>query len=248
MPQEDMELAASARVEEVLAKAAKDGVPDEITNLMRWMYVGYVETYGLDPDHTILGVETTHFAPLGTIEQDGQQVPVQLKFKIDRIVRNKFGQIIVIDEKSHAALPSDNDYDFLDQFGLYVWGLSQLGMSVRGAIHSASKTKQNQGDILSEGDPGWKSTMRSTPLENRFKRTPINYTKAQLVGVAQDALADVQQMYGPANHLKRHTDSDRCKWRCSFTEACLFGRRTGKDSDTIRMLEIQGFTQNHERH
>lgn len=245
---DELEALATEAVEKLLKEQLVKGFDPVVIGLMRWMYAGYVETYGLDESHRILGVESAHVAPLGMIEVDGRPVRVMLKFKIDRTVRDEYGAVKVIDEKSHAQLPSGSDYDFMDQFGLYVWGLRALNIDVRGAIHSASKTKQNQGDLIKPGDPGYKSTMRETPLVGRYKRTPIPYTKQQLEGIAGDALADAQQMFTTANHRRRHTDGDRCKWRCQFTEACLFGRRTGKDRDTIQMLELQGFTQNHERH
>lgn len=246
----ELEALCTKEVEGFLLKCLKDGYDPGVIALMRWMYAGYVEVYGLDEDHDILGVETTHLAPLGEVFIGVEEVrtPVLLKFKIDRTVRDKRGNVKVIDEKSHGQLPSDHDYDFLDQFGLYVWGLRQLGIKVNGAIHSASKTKQNQGDIFKPGDVGYKANMKSTPLEGRFKRTPIHYTDAQLVGIARDALDDVQDLYGAHNRHQRQADSDRCRWRCSYTEACLFGRRTGKDSDTIRMLTLTGFTQERERH
>jgi len=244
-------------VSKFLADKLKEGVDPKVLDLLAWMYDGYVEMWGIDEDHDVLGVETTHLAPLGDIEiwqgsvngvDQFVTVPVMLKFKIDRTVRDKYGHVRVIDEKSHGQLPSDHDYDFLDQFGLYVWGLRKLGINVRGAIHSASKTKQNQGDIFKPGDVGYKANMKETPLEARFKRTPIHYTAAQLEGIARDALDDVQELYAHTNRHQRQTDSDRCKWRCSFTEACLFERRTGKAGDMVKMLERTGFRQEHERH
>jgi len=254
---DELEALATKEVNALLDKFTRDGGDAGVAALMGWMYRGYVDVYGLDPEHTIMGVETTHLAPLGTIDLPDPSssnglgtapVPVVLKFKIDRTVKDNRGHVRVIDEKSHGQLPTDHDYDFLDQFGLYVWGLKKLGINVRGAIHSASKTKQNQGDIFKEGDEGWKSSMKSTPLDARFKRTNIHYTEAQLAGIAADALQDVQDLYSPANKHQRQTDSDRCRWRCSYTEACLFGRRTGKPGDTVRMLALSGFTQERERH
>ncbi len=257
VPADKLEELATNKVNALLDKFTRDGGDAGVAALMGWMYRGYVDVYGLDPEHVIMGVETTHLAPLGDIEiwqgavngvAQFATVPVVLKFKIDRTVRDKYGHVRVIDEKSHGQLPSDHDYDFLDQFGLYVWGVRKLGINVRGAIHSASKTKQNQGDIFKEGDDGWKSTMKSTPLDARYKRTPIHYTDAQLNGIASDALQDVQDLYSHTNRHQRQPDSDRCRWRCSFTEACLFGRRTGKPGDTVKMLALQGFTQERERH
>lgn len=244
-------------VDTFLGDKLREGVAQDVIELMQWMYDGYTDMWGLDGDHDIVGVETTHLAPLGEIKiwqgsvngvDQFADVPVMLKFKIDRTIRDKWGHVRVIDEKSHGQLPTDHDYDFLDQFGLYVWGLRKLGVNVRGAIHSASKTKPNKGDLIKPGHPDYKSSMKETPLDARFKRTAIHYTDAQLENIARDALDEVQDLYGPHNRKQRQTDSDRCKWRCSFTEACLFGRRTGKPGATIKMLELNGFTQEFERH
>jgi hypothetical protein len=238
----------NAAVDKLLSKASAGGHDSAMVHLAGWMYDGYTAVYGLDDEHDILGVETTHLAPLGSIVIDSREVPVTLKFTIDRTIRDKRGDIRVLDEKSCANLPRDSDFDFLDQFGLYTWGLRALGINVRGAIHSAARTTRNQGDIIKPGDEGYKKSMKAQTLDERFKRTNIAYTKAQLDDVRQSALDDVQELYSSANRHQRQADSDRCKWRCSFTEACLFGRRTGKMSETIKMLELQGFTQERERH
>lgn len=252
---EEVNDAALKAVDIYLLSLLKQGVDPELLDTLKWMHDGYVEVYGLDSDHWIVGVETTHFAPLGTIQVRDYgndfgtiDVPVLLKFKIDRTVQDKTGQLKVIDEKSMSTLASTNDYNFNRQFMLYVWGLRKLGLNVRAAIHSAAKSKPNKGDLVKEGDDEWKSTMKPTPLESRFKRTPMPYTPAQLAGAARDALADVQELYGAHNARQRQMDEERCVRRCSFKEACYFGQRTGKDSDTIRMLELTGFVQNHERH
>jgi len=233
-----------------LSKALRDGADVAVVSLVAWMMEGYVDTYGLDDVHDIMGVETTHLAPLGTISgpHEGERTKVWLKFKIDRTVRDQYGHIRVIDEKSCSALPTDSDYDFADQFGLYVWGLKALGLNVRGAVHSAAKTKQNQGDVIPVGHPEYKKSMKAQSLEDRYRRTSIHFTAPQLKEIADDALADVQQMYTKANHGRRHTNNDTCRWRCNFREACLYGRRTGRNSDTVRMLELTGFTQERERH
>lgn len=240
--------AADKAVDAYLLKLLTEGTDSEVLKVIKWMYDGYVKTYGLDKDNWIVGVETTHLAPLGDIETDRGSVPVLLKFKIDRTVRDKFGVIRILDEKSMGATPSAHEYDFHDQFPLYVWGLRKLGIDVRSVIHSAAKSKPNKGDFIKEGDEGWTAKMKESPLEDRFKRVTMQYTPAQLETVRADALADVQALYGPGATHQRQPDNDRCRWRCDFTEPCYFGRRTGKESDTLRMLELTGFEQNHERH
>lgn len=245
---DEMSAATRQAVDALLIKAQRRGTDLEVIDLMWWMYQGYLEVYGLDQNHDILGVETTHLVPLGEIGDPRDPEPVWLKFKIDRTVRDERGRTMVLDEKSHGVLPTESDYQFMDQFMLYQWGLQKLGIRVDGCIHSAAKTTRNQGDIIKPGDDGYKKSMKAQTLEDRFKRTYIPYTQAQLQCAADDALADARLMYSDFNHRRRHTDSLTCKRMCGFKEACLFGRRTGKESDMLSMLEATGWTQNYERH
>lgn len=218
----------------------------EIVDLIKWMYVGYIEMWDVDEQWDIVSVENTVLAPL--MEDDGTPSPFQLKVKLDLLVRDERGRHWLIDHKSCGNLPSNVDLDWSEQFKLYVWALRNVGIRVTGAIHNAARTTRNKGDILKPGDEGYKSTMRAQSLTDRFSRTFMDHTDAQLAGVASDALATFKQAYSEHNHRRRYADPERCKWKCSYKEACLFGRRTGRDSDMIDMLQRTGFEQDYTRH
>lgn len=244
---EELENYCKLAVVELLAEmTVVEDRDQETVNLMVWMYEGYVDRWGLDDDWDIIAVENTAIVPL--YEADGSESWVRLKVKLDLLVRDSKGRYWIIDHKSCANLPAGQDFDFAEQFPLYAYALRKVGIKVTGAIHNACRTKRNQGDIFSPGDPGYKTTMKAQTLEERFDRTPLNYTAVQLDGIAGDALATFKQAYSDANHKRRSADPERCKWRCNFKEACLFGRRTGKDTDMIDMLTRTGFEQNFTRH
>lgn len=214
--------------------------------MLRWMYAGYLERYGLDEEWDIIAVENTVIVPL--YEPNGSESWVKLKVKLDLLVRDHRGRHWVIDHKSCGSLPNNKDFDWADQFGLYVYALQRAGIRVTGAWHSAARTKMNQGDIIKPGEPGYKNTMKAQTLDQRFSRTPLDKTAAQLEGIAADALADFQLAYSDANHQRRRPNEEWCKWRCDFEEACMFGRRTGSDANMLDMMQRTGFAQDFTRH
>lgn len=214
--------------------------------LMRWMYAGHLEMYGLDEEWDILAVENTAIVPL--YEPDGTESWVRLKAKLDLLVRDQRGRVWIVDHKSCGNLPGNKDFDWADQFGLYYYALNQVGVKVTGTVHSAARTQMNKGDILKPGDPGYKNTMKAQVLEDRFARTFMNYTEAQAKGIADDALADFKLAYSSANHRRRNPNEEWCKWRCSYGEACMFARRTGDEANLLDMLQRTGFQQEPIRH
>lgn len=230
----------------LLAKFEAEQRDPEVIKLMRWMYVGYLEKWGLDEQWDIVAVESTHIVPL--YEADGSESWVRLKVKLDLVVRDQRGRLWVVDHKSCGQLPGNKDFDWADQFKLYILGLNRIGMKVFGAIHSAARTTMNKGDILKPGDEGYKKTMRAQTLEERFARTALDYTPAELECIERDTLADFKLAYSDANHKRRRPNEEWCKWRCNFSEACMFGRRTGSEANTLDMLQRTGFTQEFTRH
>jgi hypothetical protein len=245
--EEELQWTCIDAVAKILADMqSKEDRDPELIQLLQWMYTGYLDQWGLDEDWDILEVESTHIVPL--YETDGSESWVQLKVKIDLLVRDARGRIWLIDHKSCGSLPNDKDFDWADQFGLYVYALRHIGKRITGSIHSAARTKMNKGDLIKPGDEGYKNTMKAQTLDDRFARRAMNYTDAQLEGIAGDALADFKLAYSEANHKRRRPNEDTCKWRCGFNEACMFGRRTGSEANTIDMLQRTGFEQNFTRH
>jgi len=133
-----------------------------------------------------------------------------------------------VDHKSGADLPSERELDLDDQFGLYTWGLRKLGVAVFGSIYSAARTRQ---------------TIEPKTLEERFSRTRLYRTDQELETLAREAWATARAFYRyRVGQEPRAPDSDRCRWRCPFTEPCLLGRKAGPGAER-RFLESGGWEQ-----
>lgn len=244
MRREKAIIAVAKQLEKVTLEGA---YTDELIELVMWMYQGYLDLYGIDEQWTIVAVEHTAIVPL--YETDGTESRVRLKIKIDLLVRDARGRLWIVDHKSGSRAVSDSrDMQFDDQFGLYTLGMRRLGYTVTGSIHNAATTNRNKGDIYKPGDPEFKSTMKAQRLEDRMQRTPMNRTDAELAAIEREALDEIKAGYSPNNKGQRRPNTDTCKWRCSFTEACIMGRRRNNDAFTREMLQETGFTQDFARH
>ena len=203
---------------------------NEVAELVAWMYAGYIESYGIDEQWRILGVEYATEVWLPTLT--GARSMFRLKLKIDLVVRQD-GHIWVVDHKSGRDLPTKKQLDINDQFALYMWALRQLGKPVFGSLHNAARTQRNK-------DPN------TQPLDKRFSRTRLTRTDVELDTVAREAYQMLRAAWAiPIGQAPRSPSDDLCKWRCDFLEPCLFGR---KGNDERRMLEELGFVQDFTRH
>lgn len=217
----------------VIADAGEDGP------LLQWMYEGYCARWAdEDPDWKILAVERTYIVWLPN--PTGKRSSIKLKFKIDRVQQDRMTkQIWIVDSKSGKDLPKQKELDIDDQFGLYVWGMRSLGKNVFGSMHDAARTQKNKDQAK-----------HFQPLEERFARTRLHRTDVELDTVALEAYRTIDtawRHYRGEQVAPRAPDSDRCKWRCPYTDPCLTGRKMGPERE-YRMLRDLGFTQNFERH
>lgn len=214
----------------------RNGSQTEEQELVEWIYIGYCELYGTDPNWKILAVEHTGLVWLPT--ERGGRSRFRLKIKLDLIVKEiDTGQIWVVDHKSGKDLPNDKMLDIDDQFGLYVWGLQRLGKKVMGSLHNACRTHRNKDQVK-----------HPQPLDERFRRSRLYRTPLELETVALEAYRTVRTAYGHYSRpgeAPRAPDSDRCRWRCDFTEACLQGR---KGNDEVQFLRDTGYVQDWTRH
>lgn len=208
------------------------GKDSDTIDLLMWMYDGYVEQWGNDEEWQVLAIEHRAHAPLRF--PSGRKSRFVMKMIIDLIVRDRDnGMVWLVDHKSHAYLPKSKELDLDDQFGLYTWGLRQLGHKPFGSVYNTARTQRNK--------------VKPQPLDERFDRYPMTRTDHELDTIAQEALATAKAMYSPSNQAERHTNSDTCKWRCDFTEACLIGRKYGPDREERFLLDV-GFRQDFRRH
>lgn len=231
------------------------GKDSDTLELLRWMYEGYVEKWGFDDEWEILAVEYRTQVPLKTAA--GRRSGFVLKMILDLVVRNRrTRRIWIVDHKSHANIPKDKELELDDQFGLYTWGLRELGKNPFGCVYNTARTQRNKGD-----DPAhvldWErkkaagTTKAVRPvgqsLDQRFDRYLMARTDVELDTIAQEALDTARYLYSKANKGERYTNPDTCKWKCDFTEACLLGRKTSAEREQQFLRDV-GFKPDFTRH
>lgn len=224
------------------AEADMRQMPDDLADLIEWMYKGYVGHWGVDPDWDILAVEHNAVCRLPTVR--GTPSSFWLKVKIDLVIRERRTKNVkVVDHKSGRDLPGEKTLELDDQFGLYTWAMRQLGKKVFGQVYNAARTMRLQADVK---DPG------TTPLDERFRRVPLYRTDKELDATAQDAYLLALARYAEQSRVDRagvmsprSTNPETCQWRCDYKEACLAGR---KGLNVRQFLHDQGMEQVFERH
>lgn len=227
-PEADVLEAAKAAVLALL------DLDDEVDEIVWWMYQGHVETYGADTQWKILAVE--HRAEAWLPTERGGRSNFKLKMKIDLIVRDlTTGGIWIVDHKSGRDLPKDRELDLDDQFGLYEWGIRQLGHKVIGTVYNAARTHRN------------KDQKRfPQPLDERFRRVRMSRSDKELDTIAVEAYRTFRTAYRYAEgEAPRATNTDTCRWKCDYTDACLLSR---KGVDQRETLVDFGFRQDFTRH
>lgn len=223
---DDMPGYMAAAVDDVLT-----GMEEERVELLRWMYQGYVEAYGVDSGWTILAVEYATTVPLPT--PAGGRSRYHLKTKIDLIIRDELKKIWVVDHKSGRNLPKEKELDIDDQFGLYTWAMRQLGKRVFGQIYSAVRAEK---------------LVRAMTMEERFDRKRLYRVDRELDTLAIEAYRTARAAYSwDPDEAPRAPDTERCRWRCPFTDPCLAGRKSGGAVE-VDFLSSAGFVQDFERH
>lgn len=206
----------------------------ERQELLEWMFNGYLDMWSKDDTKwQIRAVEWKGFAALPN--PWGGPSRFMLKVKIDLLAVQR-GRLWVWDHKSARNLPNDRELDLDDQFGLYIWCLRQLGYPVAGAVYNCARTQRNKDES-------------TQPLEARFSRTRLSRTDIELDMIAQEAYMSAAKAWPqtsaetmgepvdlPVRRLlpERNTNTDTCKWKCDFTEACLSSRKGGRIEDMLR--------------
>lgn len=210
-----------------------NGWTSDYAEIVDWMYRGYIERWGWDEQWEIVAVEHSAVVPL-----PGYNSLYRLKMKMDLIVRDRMnqGRLLVVDHKSASRMPKgDKDFAFDDQFGLYTWGMRELGHPIHAAVYNVAKTKQLK---------------RDQTLDERFDRHTLYRNDEELDTIAKEALEEARNVYLSRYRLDgdapRSPNPDTCKWRCDFTDACLFGRKGM--GETRQFLRDLGYVQDFTRH
>jgi hypothetical protein len=210
----------------------KTGEQSEVQGLIQWMIEGFIEHYGLMPDWRVVGVEHQLLVPLR--DQHGRRSRYILKAKLDLIIRDRrTGMLWVVDHKSGRDLPSQMDLEIDDQFGLYTWGMNEVGKPVIGSIHLGNRTQRN------------KSFM---PLDTRMGMTYLNRDPVELKNLALDAYWAARAAHPPKSaEPARYSSPDprSCGWKCDVKEPHLLMRR---GRDMAEVMREYGFTINKTRH
>lgn len=234
---------ACERVIEVLDRVQNEKARETLT----WMYDGHLNKWGVDPEWQIMAIE--HAAEVELPGPPGLKVDMtfRMKMKMDLIVKQR-GRIVIVDNKSCKNLPSNLELDLDDQFGLYIWGGRQMGLKVFGAIHNAARKVRLKDD---------ESGKKTTPLDERFLRTPLARGDKELTRIATEAwqisyeryrgLQEIVEMkrLGIDVEAPRHPSPMSCSWKCDFVEACIAGRKGVKIRDYI---SNKGYDQDRSRH
>lgn len=223
----------AAAVGLVLSKVKEDAHRE----LLRWVYDGYVEQYGADPQWRILAVELRGQVPLA---EDRRPLVWIIDLVVEDIER---GGVWIIDHKLPGQFASDTEIELDEQLGLYWLGLTldpawqDIAQLINGAMLNEAKKKQNQGD-----KPG-ATKGAAQLLEKRFRRTPTDRTVRELEAIRRDALAAMDAM--DAGIVYSSPNPKECGWKCDFTDAHVISRRSGRPIGKV--LGQMGFTTFEER-
>lgn len=221
----------------------------ETCELIAWMFDGHEDRWGVDGpgdeyNWRIVSVEDQRLCRLPTPSGRGSRY--YLRMRIDLMIQQltvevaghrvnasmdpeskRFGRLWLVDHKSGKDLPTAKELDIDDQFGLYTWGCRQLGAPAFGAYYNAARTYQHK---------------EERPVEERFSRTRLYRTDRELDTIAHEAFLTARTAYSyESGDAPRAPDTDRCRWRCPFTEPCLHGRKTSPEQEAI-FLGSGGFT------
>lgn len=212
-----------------------DGDQSDRQALVEWIYKGYVECYGLDPDWEIVAVEYSLDDALR--HRDGSSSRFRLRGTADLIIRDHSaaGGLWLVDHKTCKDLPK-KDFDLEDQTPVYTLLLRRAGHDIRGAIYNHCRT--------------YKLKTREMEFNERYKRSITVRGNSELEECAFEILELMEEAYGrdlrvgtpEVRDAPRSPNGDTCGWKCDLTEPCIAGRKGGP-ARTRQFLEDIGFTQ-----
>jgi hypothetical protein len=196
----------------------EQGNQNETQELIAWMYAGYVQHWGVDTRWKIVAVE--HAAEFWLPTDRGGRSQFKVRMKLDLVVMDREERLWLVDHKSGKDLPTDKMLELDPQFGLYTWGLRQMGKNVFGQIHSGARTLR------------YKDPNKPQPFDERFSRTPMYRTDEQLDNIAKDAYLTARRAWRnePA---ERAFNPDTCRWRCDYLDPCLMGSKGMNEVDAL---------------
>lgn len=203
-------------------------IDEAMLDQLRWMYEGFIEVYGTDPDYDrIISVEQRRVVKL--VSHLG--VRVNLGVTADLIVHHaKYDKVLLVDHKTlsgrdagKAATAKENQLDL--QRGVYTASYSRQGpkrdrIQIFGALHNTIRTDKLQRTML---------------LAERYGRAAVYFNDRELDAIWEEAqnlardAVEIRLGRGRAKRLYSSPDPQVCSWKCQFKEPHLTSRATGRD-------------------
>lgn len=209
------------------------GNQSEDQQLIEWMYGGYLEHYGIDPDWEPLLIENA-----GEVRfryPNGRATNFFYRFKIDLVVRQRStGNIWLVDHKTASSFSKNTEIELDDQFRLYVWALRKSGVPVHGVVRSDSRTKRNK-----------------TPMsfDQRYRRVTTFCSDLEAQNAADYALRAARTAYNHTLPVYTSPAPDRCSWRCSYREPCIAMRKgLGTEEQLLRDFGFERVESKHQEY
>lgn len=192
-----------------------------------WMYDGYIQNYGVDPQWEILEFESTQTVEiLPGIDYEWTTDVLVLDYQVNKQR--------VVDHKSTSNQLRKGDVDLSDQLGLYIKAQTLRGAPVADGIVSQSRTKR---------------LVRPMTLDERYQRIASYRSPIELDNIWADARQVIRQIlqYRETGEIPYSAPDPRvCSWKCDYIEPHLILRKTHPDKWAERvapLLRTKGFEQ-----
>lgn len=199
--------------------------PSHLKERIRWMLEGYAAHYGREAGWQVIAAEEQVIVPLPQVYDD---LIVNLKAKIDLIIKDPYGKVWVDDHKTCATLPTERQ-QVDPQLPLYMYAVNEgtAWPIAFGARYSYARKPSK--------------TFVEWPLNQRFRRRLVEHSTREVNEIARDAYISVYTRYNEAKLFKQgpRVIGDDCSYRCDYASACLASRKGYK---TTEFLRDQNFT------
>lgn len=201
----------------------------EMLEELRYMYSGYVDTYGVDSEFDkIMVIDEKRIVPLVLYKG----VQVHLQCTADLVVRKVFPQggarWLILDHKVKQGVDAQKEAfkqeSQLDpQRALYTTSFRLQGerksrLPIFGAYHNIIRPDKLK---------------REMTMEERYARAPVFYGDIELEKVWEEtqdmARRAVEIHLGVGLGIYSSPDPKECSWRCSFVAPHLTARSTGRN-------------------
>ncbi len=156
-----------------------------------------------------------------------------IKGAIDLVVRNRAGQLLLVDHKS-SAMPYPSELDTWQQGPIYGWAWHQMfGEWAEGVIWNGISTKAPPKKPESKWEP-FRRVVRSLSPEE------CQWAIDQLVADTEDSwgVVEANKAIGmPTPDFPAHPSPSNCRF-CDIAPACIAGRRYGREHERAMYTDL----------